>query len=98
MVLIKFEQVEAGERNFFVSLVLAVRETCLQGAFWNLASLNREYPEPFRKHINAIAMLCKKLSVSSYCHNAGWVPFIWLCPVTEDRNALAHFSRYVCFL
>lgn len=44
MVLIKFEQVEAGERNFFVSLLLAVRETYLQGAFWNLASLNREYP------------------------------------------------------
>lgn len=44
VVLIKFEQVEAGERNFFVSLFLAVRETYLQGVFWNLATLNREYP------------------------------------------------------
>lgn len=44
VVLIKFEQVEAGERNFFVSLFLAARETYLQGVFWNLATLNREYP------------------------------------------------------
>lgn len=43
-VLIKFKQVGAGERNFFVSLFLAMRETYLQGAFWNLDSLNREYP------------------------------------------------------
>lgn len=44
MVLIKFEQVEAGERNFFVSLFLAVRETDLQVVSWNLASLNRANP------------------------------------------------------
>lgn len=44
VVLIKFEQVEAGEKNFFVSLFLAVRGTDLQGFFWKLASLNRENP------------------------------------------------------
>lgn len=33
VVLIKYEQVEAGERNFFVSLFLALRETDLQGGF-----------------------------------------------------------------
>lgn len=44
VVLIKFEQVEARERNFFVSLFLAVRGTDLQGFFWNLASLDRENP------------------------------------------------------
>lgn len=38
LVLIKFKQAEAGERNFFVSLFLAARETYLQGTVWNLAS------------------------------------------------------------
>lgn len=36
VVLIKFEQGEAGERNFFVSLFLAVKKTYLQGAFLEL--------------------------------------------------------------
>lgn len=44
VVLIKFEQVEAGERNFFVSLFQAVRETDLQGGFLIFTSLNRENP------------------------------------------------------
>jgi len=44
VVLIKSEQAEAGERNFFVSLFLAMREAELQGVFWNSASLNRDNP------------------------------------------------------
>lgn len=44
MVLIKYEHAEAGERNFFGSLFLAVRETRLQGVFQNVASLKRENP------------------------------------------------------
>lgn len=76
--LVKFKQVEAGKRNFFVSPFLEVRERNLQGGLGNLASLKRKTLQPPRKYTSAVTVLCEKgqltaISVMSGCPLGGCV-------------------------
>lgn len=90
--LIKFGQVEAGKRNFFVSPFLEVRERNLQGGLGNLASLKRKTLASQEAHQCSNRTVQGKDNSRPFC-NAVWMPSGWLCPVTEAGALLPIFTK-----